>query len=275
MQQWPVRLFNKSVLKQRKYREITAMLGPVAGLRCLDIGSDNGVISLLLRQQGGSWASADLEDRTVRSIRDLVQTDVHQIDGRRTPFADDEFDRVVIVDFLEHIPDDGTFVRELYRILKPGGLLVINVPHVKHSLLRRFRFAIGQTDEKHGHLRPGYTVESLRRLLDDRFTLEQHHTYSRFFSEWIDTMIVWAVGLLKGRADSESKKGLVVTGEDMAAYRKMFRLYALIYPVVWLISKLDLLLPFTSGYMLIARARSAKAPVPTRPPVLAEVNHYG
>ncbi|MBI5669320.1 MAG: class I SAM-dependent methyltransferase [Chloroflexi bacterium] len=275
MQQWPVRLFNKSVLKQRKFREITAMLGPTAGLRCLDIGSDNGVISLLLRQQGGSWASADLEEKTVRSIRALVQTDVHRIDGRGTPFADDEFDCVVIVDFLEHIPDDEAFIRELFRILKPDGLLVVNVPHVKHSLLRRFRFAIGQTDEKHGHLRPGYTIESLRRLLGDRFTLEQHHTYSRFFSEWIDTMIVWAVGLLKGRKGDESKKGLVITGEDMAAYQKMFRLYALVYPVVWLIAKLDLLLPFTSGYMLIARARSAKVPVLTRPTVPAEVNHHG
>lgn len=249
---WPIRLFNKSVLKQRKYREITALLGSYDGLRCLDIGSDNGVISYLLRQNGGSWASADLEDKTVRSIRELVKTDVYQINGERTPFADDEFDRVVIVDFLEHIPDDEAFIQELFRILKPGGLLIANVPHVKNSLLRRFRFAIGQTDEKHGHLRPGYTVESLKRLFGDQFSIETSHTYSRFFSEWIDTMIVWAVGLVKGK--DESKKGLVVTGDDLKAYQKMFKLYALIYPVVWAISKLDYLIPFTSGYMLIARA---------------------
>jgi ubiquinone/menaquinone biosynthesis C-methylase UbiE len=246
-------------LKQRKYQEITALLGNYAGLRCLDIGSDNGVISYLLRQGGGSWASADLEDKTVRSIRELVQTDVYQINGERTPFADDEFDRVVIVDFLEHIPHDRAFIQELFRILKPDGALIVNVPHVKNSLLRRFRFAIGQTDAKHGHLRPGYTVESLKRLFGEQFTIETSHTYSRFFSEWIDTMIVWAVGLVKGK--DESKKGLVVTGDDLKAYQKMFKLYALIYPAVWMVSKLDLLLPFTSGYMLIVRARINKVPV--------------
>jgi SAM-dependent methyltransferase len=254
---WPIRLFNKSTLKQRKYKEITALLGPYDGLRCLDIGSDNGVISYLLRQEGGSWASADLEDKTVGSIRQLVQTEVYQIDGEGTPFADNEFDRVVIVDFLEHIPNDDAFIQELFRILKPNGALIVNVPNVKNSLLRRFRFAIGQTDEKHGHLRPGYTIESLKRLFGDQFIVETYHTYSRFFSEWIDTMIVWAVSLVKGK--DESKKGHVVTGDDLKAYEKMFKLYALIYPVVWVVSKLDYLMPFTSGYMLIARVRSHKS----------------
>src|SRR5574338_1411699 len=99
---WPVRLFNKSVLKQNNYRKITAFLGPTEGLHCLDIGSDNGVISYLLRQRGGDWKSADLDDQAVASIRELVRTGVYPIDGEHTPFEDDEFDAGVLVDFLEH-----------------------------------------------------------------------------------------------------------------------------------------------------------------------------
>lgn len=50
-------------------------------------------------------------------------------DRRRPhPFADREFDLVVVVDFLEHIPDDRGFAAELGRILKPGGRLIVNVP---------------------------------------------------------------------------------------------------------------------------------------------------
>lgn len=113
---WPIRLFNKSVLKQRKYREITDLLGSTAHHHCLDIGADNGVISYLLRQRGGTWKSADLNEQSVRSIRELVATDVYQIDGGRTPFHDNEFDSIVIVDFLEHIPDDRAFIDELFRI---------------------------------------------------------------------------------------------------------------------------------------------------------------
>jgi SAM-dependent methyltransferase len=238
------------------------MLGPTAGLRCLDIGGDNGVISSLLRQRGGSWASADLDARAVEAIRALVGGDVHQIGEGRTPFGDAEFDRVAVVDYLEHIHDDAGFVAELARITKPGGAVVFNVPHAKGGVLRRLRLALGQTDARHGHVRPGYTRESLRRVLDSCFdgciTIEAQHTYSGFFSELIDTLMVFAVSALKkkkGAAEEASQKGLFVTGQDLRQYRSMFRLYALIYPVVWLVSKLDALLFFTDGYMLIARAR--------------------
>lgn len=261
-QELPLRLFRRSVLKQRKYREITGMLGATAGLKCLDIGGDNGVISYLLRQRGGEWTSADLEAEVVSAIRTLVGSDVHQIDGGRTPFEADEFDCIVIIDFLEHIPDDRGFVRELYRILKPDGLLIVNVPHERDTLLRRFRQAIGQTDEKHGHLRPGYTIDSLQRLFGDHFELQRHRTYSKFFSELIDTIIVFAVSKLqerkKAKGRATSRKGLVVTGEDLKANENMFRLYSLIYPVVWFFAQFDRLLFFTSGYMMIARAQSKK-----------------
>jgi 2-polyprenyl-3-methyl-5-hydroxy-6-metoxy-1,4-benzoquinol methylase len=103
---WAVKLFRRSVLKQRKLAELSSMLGPTEGLRCLDLGSDNGVVSLLLRQRGGSWASADLTEEAVRSIRELVEEDVHLVPGGRLPFADASFDRVAVVDMLEHVPDD-------------------------------------------------------------------------------------------------------------------------------------------------------------------------
>jgi len=258
---WPVLLFSKSVLKQRKYQEITALLGDSPNRHCLDIGSDNGVISYLLRQGGGSWKSADLDPQAVASIQDLVKDQVFQINGRSTPFAENEFDCVVIVDFLEHIETDREFVTELFRILKPKGELIINVPHIKNSLLRKFRLAIGQTDEKHGHLRPGYTVDSLTTLLGDRFTLTASKTYSKFFSEFVDTIMVFGLSLLK-KGEENSSKGLLVTQEDMSRYQKMFRLYSLIYPIFWIFAKLDTLLVWRSGYMLIAKARTTKQPVP-------------
>src|SRR5512138_787232 len=88
---WPIRLFNKSVLKQRKFREVAGMLGPLDGQRCLDIGGDNGVISYMLRQHGGRWASADLDERSVQAIQQLVQNDVHLLAEGRAPFQDGEF----------------------------------------------------------------------------------------------------------------------------------------------------------------------------------------
>lgn len=237
------------------------MLGPTDGLRCLDIGSDNGVISYLLRQRGGTWKSADLDEHSVNAIKALVNTEVYQIDGQSTPFGDNEFDCVVIIDFLEHIPTDAAFMEELFRILKPGGKLIINVPHIKNSLLRRFRLTIGQTDEKHGHLRPGYTIDAINCLAGNQFITESYKTYSKFFSELVDTIIVFGVSMAKGNKGEQSKKGPLVTSKDLSRSKSMFKVYSLIYPIVWLLSKLDSLLFLNTGYMLLIKTKVNKRKV--------------
>ena len=49
----------------------------------------------------------------------------------RLPFADGEFDVVCALDVIEHIDDDAAAASELWRVCKPGGLLVITVPAYK------------------------------------------------------------------------------------------------------------------------------------------------
>lgn len=249
--EWAKALFARSVLKQRKLAEIAAMLGPTDGLRCLDLGTDNGVVSLLLRERGGTWASGDLTEEAVASIRSLVGEDVRLVTGDHLPFPAASFDRVAVVDMLEHVSDEPAFVAELARVTRPGGRLVVNTPHLKRTALRRARHALGLTDEKHGHLRPGYTPARLAALLSPAFAVERHHTYSRFFSEAVDTAL--NVGLER-LGKKPSAKGMVVTAEDLGRNRRAFRLYSALYPFVWATTRLDALVP-ASGYMLVASAR--------------------
>lgn len=260
---WGLALFNKSVLKQAKFRQIVARLDDPVGKRGLDIGADNGVISYLLRQRGGHWHSADMDEKAVRSIRQLVGTDVHQIDGGPTSFEDAAFDQIVIVDFLEHISDDQRFARELARIIKPGGKVIINVPHLKPgSLLNRVRHAIGLTDEWHGHLRPGYSLEGLRQLLGPAFLIEESATYSGAFSELIDTVLNGLyLKMQRPSAAGPSSKGTVITEGDLRKHRKQFVLLSALYPLLWSMAKLDAVLFFTPGYKLIVSARRRSGPV--------------
>jgi ubiquinone/menaquinone biosynthesis C-methylase UbiE len=257
---WAIRLFDKSVLKQQKFKEVTELLGPTDSLDCLDIGGDNGIISYMLRKNGGNWKSADLDRSSVDSIQKLVSTGVYQIDGDTTPFSTNEFDRVVIVDFLEHIPNDDKFMTEMYRVLKPGGILVVNVPNIKKGLLKNLRLLLGQTDEKHGHLRPGYSLDGIERLLGNKFTTIKSKTYSKFFSVLIDIVIVGFVSNIKRKKKEHSKKGQIVTQGDVQKSEFFFRIYSLIYPLIRLFSKLDSLLFFRSGYMLILSAQVLKEP---------------
>lgn len=246
-------LFHKSPLKQQKFSQIVRLLGATEGLRCLDIGADNGVISLLLRGTGGSWKSADLDARAVEMIRDLVEDDVYSITGLKTPFEVGEFDRIVIVDFLEHIHTDAEFAAELHRIVKPGGEVIVNVPRSGKGVVGRLRILLNQTDRKHGHVRPGYTEDSLKALFEGKFEAVEVRTYSKFFSELVDAAITCALDLLRSNAGSESK-GRLVDVAQVQRRKKLFLAYSLLYPFVRFLMWLDRLC-FTRGHMLIAKYR--------------------
>jgi len=253
---WALGLYKRSVLKQQKFAAISALLEPTQGKRCLDIGADNGVISLLLRQRGGEWASADLAPEAVESIRSLVGGQVEQIHGGPTPFADNEFDCVVVVDFLEHIADDTGFAAELGRIIKPGGQLIVNVPRPpRWSLVWPLRHAIGLTDQWHGHLRPGYRQQGLAALLEPWFSVTAARTYCKTFSELLDTGLNLGYVIKKGSAKGQAAtaKGTVVTAADWRQGPK--GLVDAAYPLMKFWVWLDHLLPFFRGYRLIASAR--------------------
>lgn len=263
--EWAIALFNRSLLKQAKFRQILAHLDDPSDKINLDIGADNGVISYLLRQGGGRWYSADLDAGAVASIRQLVGEDVYQLNGSTLPFSAGTFDQVVIVDFLEHIHEDREFVRELARVLRPGGTVVINVPHLKpRSLVNRLRHRIGLTDEWHGHLRPGYSLDDLRQLLAEFFAIEKATTYSRAFSELVDTALngLYEAGRRRKHGTAASRKGTLVTQSEVEQHRKQFLLLGALYPFLWTLTKLDNLLPLQQGYKLIVQARRLEQGLP-------------
>ena len=247
-------LFRASVLKQVKWRELSAAAGPTAGLDALDLGSDNGVISWLFRQQGGRWRSADLTEETVAAIHAMVGERVHRLTDATLPFADASFDVIVVVDLLEHLDDDRTLLSEIVRCLRPGGRAVLNVPHRKRwALLPPLRHALGLTDAWHGHRRPGYTRAELARLLPPGLSIARARSYSRVFSHLLDTALNWAfLRKSRGRVVSTAK-GMVVTGNrlDAGGARALARLY----PLMRAFAALDALVPFTRGYMLVVEIR--------------------
>jgi SAM-dependent methyltransferase len=255
---WVLDVTRRSVPKQAKIRELARAIGSVRQEACLDVGGDNGAVSAALRRLGGRWASADLDERSVRSIREVVGGDVRVITGGALPFDAQSFDLVVIADLLEHLEDDRAFVRDCARVLRPGGTLVVNVPHVKRrSIINAMRHGIGLTDEWHGHVRPGYSLDGLRGLLEPDFVLEAARTYSRAFSESVDLLMNGAFRILNpsGAREGRSPKGTVVTGADVKRHGRAFGLLGVAFPFLWAFSRLDALLPLQPGYKLIVRAR--------------------
>jgi SAM-dependent methyltransferase len=93
----------------------------------LDLGAGSGGNSPLLVDAGyrtialehDPVAAAVTHDRGI----DVVRADAHDL-----PFPDAAFDVVLACDVLEHLSDDKAATAELYRVLKPGGTLLLTVP---------------------------------------------------------------------------------------------------------------------------------------------------
>jgi ubiquinone/menaquinone biosynthesis C-methylase UbiE len=82
--------------------------------------------------------------------RERVPAELASIDIHDLPFPDNTFDKVLMTEVLEHIADDRRALREIYRVLKPGGVLALSVPHANYPFLWD---PINKTIEKLG-LRP-------------------------------------------------------------------------------------------------------------------------
>jgi len=243
--------FRVSVLKQAKWRELSRAAGDTRGKRALDLGTDNGVISWLFREQGGDWESADLTSHAVRAIRRTLGEPATEIHDARLPYGDATFDLIVVADMLEHVADDRALLAEIARCLKVGGRAVLNVPRLKPlGMLHPLRRAVGLTDAWHGHLHSGYDARALRHLLPPTMRLVSTREYVRFFSYALDTSLNAASGRARGGATIRTAKGTV---SAKAADEKPVGLAVkMMYPVMRAFAALDALLPFTHGYMLVA-----------------------
>ncbi len=141
-----------------------AMAGSSATRRVLDLGCGPGNLLDVLAAHGqvfGSDYSADaLRFCVGRGYRRLFRADFHGL-----PVRDDSFDLVTCCDVLEHLDDDRRALRELWRVLKPGGLLVATVP--------AFQFLWGDHDTLYGHRRRYRAPELRERLLAAGFELRR------------------------------------------------------------------------------------------------------
>lgn len=92
-------------------------------LRVLHVAPDYGLYKWLTRQPFVSYTACDLDADRYRHIEQFREVDLTDI-----PLDDATYDIVICSHVLEHIPDDRKALGELWRILAPGGKLLVMVP---------------------------------------------------------------------------------------------------------------------------------------------------
>jgi SAM-dependent methyltransferase len=263
---WQIGLFRRSLKKKETMKALLDNLPPVEGRRCLELGCGTGLTSYFLRQRGGTWTSCDFERDHVRSARQLVGERVVHIDERSLPFLTASFDVVVAINFLEHIQDDDGFFAEMVRVLKPGGEFLFMAPKGEHgrpgfALKRVLGFTADQ--EGFGHARDGYPLDKARALMQRHgLTVRSVNSYCRLFTESLEDLLNYAYHrkAMKQKQPSEQDfhgDTAPMSAEALNKVGTAYKVYSTIYPALRAWTLLDRLIPFSPGYMMVARASKA------------------
>jgi SAM-dependent methyltransferase len=170
-------------------------VGP--GDRVLDMGCGGGRHAFALYRRGADVVAFDMDAAELKDVAGMFQAmaDEDEVSGSATagavrgtayalPFADDSFDRVVAAEVLEHLPEDTRAMTELFRVLKPGGLMAVTVPRWGPELVC-WALSSAYHEVEGGHVRIYRGAELRRRLT--RAGLEPvdgHHTHALHAPYW-------------------------------------------------------------------------------------------
>lgn len=113
----------------------------------LDAGGGHGVFQYILARCCEAVVNLDLNLRSLEAVKNLspslnignLRTEVGDL--KRIPFEDNWFDRVFCISVCEHIPEWKRVIDELFRVLKPGGVLILTMDIV-HTLGTSKEFTI-------------------------------------------------------------------------------------------------------------------------------------
>jgi 2-polyprenyl-3-methyl-5-hydroxy-6-metoxy-1,4-benzoquinol methylase len=158
---------------------------PVA--RGLNLGSGEGDYDPAIKRYCQTLAACDINELDVAFAqqlnRDMPGIHYSVQDGAKLTYRDELFDFVTCIDVIEHVPDPKALLREIYRVLKPGGHSVISCPNHHFPLsydpinlaLRRVGLRLGFGAYGYGHSVLLREVELKKWLAETGFKVVSCH----------------------------------------------------------------------------------------------------
>jgi len=136
--------------------------------RILDVGCGTGA-NLLMLSKFGDAEGVDVSEDALAFCRERGLENVKLGAAEQLPYEDGTFDLVTALDVVEHLDDDLAGLREMRRVLRPGGRVLLFVP--------TFMFLWGLQDDVSNHRRR-YRMPELGRVLEQAGFQIERTTYA-------------------------------------------------------------------------------------------------
>ncbi len=119
-----------AVTEALEHRLVLQMAGDLSGRSVLDVGCGDGALALVAWQRGAQVTGVDPDPRMLGAAREKASAlgapvTFLEAYGERLPFPDQRFDVALAVTVLCFVPNALALLREMARVLRPGGRLVI------------------------------------------------------------------------------------------------------------------------------------------------------
>jgi len=145
------------------YEFVREMLPPESVV--LDVGCGEGYGTAPISSAVKKAVGIDVDEKTIRYAQEKYRgtnCEFIAFDGKRIPFDDETFTSVVSFQVIEHVPDVQAYLKEIRRVVKKGGCIVLTTPN------RTYRLWPGQKPWNRFHLRE-YDARGLKKVLEDVF----------------------------------------------------------------------------------------------------------
>jgi ubiquinone/menaquinone biosynthesis C-methylase UbiE len=104
--------------------------------KLLDVGCGEGLFLKLAQKIGWQVSGTEVSSYASKFASNILGAEIFCGQLHQRHFADNSFDVVTMWHVLEHVKDPKGYLREIYRIMKPGGLLVLAVPNVNNFVMQ-------------------------------------------------------------------------------------------------------------------------------------------
>ena len=129
--------------QQDIYPKVLSLLPANRSARILDVGAGEGYFCGLVSERGYRVEACDYR----KSLFKLPDVPFYPADlSKGIPLPDESFDCIVSIEVIEHIENHTQFMKELMRVAKKGGTIIVTTPNILSVTSRWHYFLFGYTD---------------------------------------------------------------------------------------------------------------------------------